>query len=87
MHSTYVRGWPHAVTGGWAKWSGTSFAAPLVAADIANAIKTSHPATANTQDVADDWKRTLPEEITWPGKLRGQEKPRKFMPSPKLSDG
>ncbi|MCE6998449.1 S8 family serine peptidase [Saccharothrix sp. S26] len=38
--STYVSGWAHpndaaAVFTGWAKWTGTSFAAPLVAAEIA----------------------------------------------------
>lgn len=59
--STYVNG--HGFSG-WARWSGTSFAAPQVAAEIASLARTSH----NYQTVASGMLGALPvpDPAQWP---------------------
>ena len=55
---------------GWATWSGTSFAAPLVAAEIARRVAASH--SADARQVADDFLAELPP-APWAGHGRRYE--------------
>lgn len=98
IHSTYVKDWPVPANSlfnsstsyqGWAKWSGTSFAAPLVAADIADKVK-ARPAGTTARGEAVIWLKSLPEVSNWPHKWRPAgvptTDPRLFVPTPKLWD-
>jgi hypothetical protein len=73
--SNFVSGWaspdPNGGTPftGWASWSGTSFAAPLVAARIAEAV--ANAGGANAQIVANGWLTGRDEHPTWPKKPTG----------------
>jgi subtilisin family serine protease len=59
--STFVAGWPPFK--GWAKWTGTSFATPLVAAAIAEKLVAPHVGSA--AQVVQEWLDDL-DEHTWP---------------------
>lgn len=70
LRSSYVRGEWQAHDGprsfkGFARWSGTSFAAPLVAAEIARRVALSG-GTRSAREVADDLMAELPQS-SWPG--------------------
>lgn len=69
IRSTYVDGWPHPQGGtsfaGWADWDGTSFAAPIVAATIAEAVAAS-PGTPARQLAATWFTGQIPKP--WPKK-------------------
>ncbi|MFC4946120.1 S8/S53 family peptidase [Pseudonocardia sp. GCM10023141] len=70
VQSTFIK-WPLADGSefdGWARWSGTSFAAPLVAASICDRLM-RNPTTPAAQ-VLQEWLQNQPQEPTWPT-LRG----------------
>lgn len=50
---------------GWAKWTGTSFAAPLVAAQIAELLRVTQVGDAAT--IVDDWMTNQLPDTTWAG--------------------
>lgn len=90
LRSTYLQGWLKPGTPdkyeGWAEWSGTSFAAPVVAAEIAYAVKTKTTTAATNRDVATTWVNGQEVMLAWPGKNATSGKPTRFKASPKLSD-
>jgi hypothetical protein len=51
----------------WARWSGSSFATPVVAARIAVELLQSRPASVTAMAVVNTWRATLPV-TTWPNK-------------------
>jgi hypothetical protein len=70
--STYVE-WaaaPEPTFKMWARWSGTSFATPVVAATIAGLQKTA-PAGTDAAELAREWIKSLPE-TSWPVKAFGE---------------
>lgn len=67
---------------GWAKWSGTSFAAPLVAAELARLLAEDHEGTP--QDMVDAWLAQLPREA-WRNKPSLPDIPR-YDPPIKVTD-
>lgn len=67
---------------GWAAWSGTSFAAPLVAAELAQLLATPHPGQTARQ-VVDAWLSKLPIS-EWSNK-QGTGKAPMFEPSTDLT--
>ncbi|GAB3683171.1 S8 family serine peptidase [Angustibacter aerolatus] len=73
LASSYVHGtWPGSGSeadvefSGWARWSGTSFAAPLVAAEIARRVVAAG-AGADARQVSEAFVAELPEHPDWPG--------------------
>lgn len=85
LRSTYVTDWqvpgtvPAEMFLGWAAWSGTSFAAPVVAAEIAHEFRTSPPA-GSRRTAADLWVAKQESMKGWPGKNATSGDPTRFAP-------
>ncbi|HEU5476187.1 MAG TPA: S8/S53 family peptidase [Actinophytocola sp.] len=90
MHAKEPQGWhnppggqnPPGVYQGWAKWSGTSFATPVVAAEIAYETAGS---TGSRRLAAQKWLMKQHEIPNWPGKLGTAMKGRQMDPAPVLT--
>jgi subtilisin family serine protease len=87
--STYVTGWRKEPNGpfyqGWAKWSGTSFATPVVAAEIAAYVAAKVPGTSSTrQAAARAWLAGL-NDSNWPGKPGSTQLGKIFRPAQALT--
>ena len=89
LRSTYVDGWddPDPCGGGpfkgWAQWSGTSFAAPVVAATIAQAVAGATVAS-DARDIAAGWLTGQPT-MPWPKKPGATRNSRIFRPERDLT--
>ena len=74
MHAigwTRPQGYPLDPYQGWAMWSGTSVATPVVAAEIAKAIidaNAGNPGGITRRQAAADWLAKQPKSSTWPDK-------------------
>lgn len=68
---------------GWARWSGTSFAAPLVAAKAAEVIAAAPAGTA--RQAVEQWRTTLPYAGSWPNKPGVTANARLYRPAADLT--